>query len=45
MNTIDISIRTMNNEEWPSVAAIYKEGIKTGNATFQQEVPTWDSGN
>ncbi len=32
----------MTPSDWPSVAAIYLEGIRTGNATFQTESPTWE---
>jgi phosphinothricin acetyltransferase len=28
--------------DWNSVAVIYKEGIDTGNATFQKDVPSWE---
>jgi L-amino acid N-acyltransferase YncA len=28
-------------EHWPEVARIYAEGIATGNATFETEVPSW----
>lgn len=38
MNTM---IEPMNPNHWKDVAAIYLEGIQTGNATFQQQVPTW----
>ncbi len=34
--------RKMTPADWPSVAAIYLEGIRTGNATFQTEAPTWE---
>src|SRR4029079_8161984 len=27
---------------WPEVARIYHEGIETGNATFETEVPSWE---
>lgn len=27
---------------WPEVRAIYAEGIATGNATFETEVPAWE---
>jgi L-amino acid N-acyltransferase YncA len=27
---------------WPAVREIYREGIATGNATFETEVPEWD---
>lgn len=29
-------------EDWPAVAAIYAEGIATGNATFETAVPAYD---
>jgi phosphinothricin acetyltransferase len=35
----------MTEQDWPAVRAIYLEGISTGNATFETEVPdlgTWD---
>jgi phosphinothricin acetyltransferase len=38
----------MRANDWKSVAEIYKEGIDTGNATFQKEVPEyedWDKGH
>ena len=36
----------MTENDWASVLMIYKEGIATGNATFEQEAPTypaWDN--
>ena len=38
----------MANEDWPAVRDIYAEGIATGNATFETDVPDWtkwDSGH
>jgi L-amino acid N-acyltransferase YncA len=35
-------IRAMRPADWPVVAAIYAEGIATGNATFETDVPTWE---
>jgi L-amino acid N-acyltransferase YncA len=38
----------MRPEDWPAVRAIYLEGIATGNATFEQTAPeweTWDAGH
>ena len=29
-------------EDWPRVEEIYAEGIATGNATFENEPPSWD---
>jgi len=37
-----MDIRPLLKQDWPSVAEIYKEGIETGNATFENAVPTWD---
>ena len=33
----------MTAGDWSSVAEIYRQGIVTGNATFQQEIPTWEA--
>jgi L-amino acid N-acyltransferase YncA len=38
-----ISIIKMQPTHWADVANIYAEGIATGNATFQKEIPTWTS--
>ncbi len=32
----------MSAEDWPSVARIYREGMATGNATFEHTVPSWE---
>ena len=36
-----MQIRAMTPSDWPVVRTIYEEGIATGNATFQESVPTW----
>jgi L-amino acid N-acyltransferase YncA len=37
-----IQLEPMGENDWPLVAAIYREGIATGNATFATEPPeTW----
>lgn len=33
----------MRPEDWPAVRAIYLEGIATGNSTFEQSAPDWQS--
>jgi phosphinothricin acetyltransferase len=38
---IGLSIRPMTALDWPAVAAIYADGIATGQATFETEVPSW----
>jgi L-amino acid N-acyltransferase YncA len=32
----------MRRRDWPAVASIYEEGIRTREATFETRVPTWD---
>src|SRR5258706_12241221 len=38
-----ISIEQMIERDWPAVRAIYEEGIKTGDATFEKSPPEWAS--
>jgi phosphinothricin acetyltransferase len=40
--TQDPRIEPLRPADWPAVAAIYAEGIATGNATFETEVPSWE---
>jgi phosphinothricin acetyltransferase len=35
-------IEDLRPEHWPEVARIYADGIATGNATFETEVPGWE---
>jgi phosphinothricin acetyltransferase len=35
-------IEDMKESDWEEVSNIYLEGIKTGAATFEKEVPTWN---
>ncbi len=37
----DLHIMIMQSEDWPDVQRIYREGIETGNATFETQVPEW----
>lgn len=42
---MSVEIKHINPEDWPSIAKIYKQGIDTGIATFETEVPSqehWD---
>jgi phosphinothricin acetyltransferase len=36
-------VRDLRPGDWPEVARIYAEGIATGNATFETEVPSWEA--
>lgn len=40
-----LSIRAMSEQDWPDVAEIYRQGIATGRATFQSEVPEYREWN
>jgi phosphinothricin acetyltransferase len=39
----DLHISPMLSEQWPQVERIYREGIATGNATFETESPGWEN--
>ncbi len=39
------ALRPMLPSDWESVRAIYLEGIETGHATFETEVPEWSKWN
>lgn len=32
----------MRPDDWPAVRTVYLEGIATGNATFETDVPPWE---
>ena len=38
---MDVIIRPLEEADWPRVAEIYREGIQSGDATFETEVPSW----
>jgi L-amino acid N-acyltransferase YncA len=35
-------IGPMSADDWPDVVRIYREGIQSGHATFETEVPSWE---
>lgn len=37
-----ITVRDMTAADWPDVERIYREGIATGNATFEASPPSWE---
>jgi L-amino acid N-acyltransferase YncA len=39
---MDSTIIPMLPNHWPAVQEIYREGISTGNATFETEAPDWE---
>lgn len=38
-----MELRPMQAEDWHSVADIYREGIATGFATFETDIPTYEA--
>jgi len=35
------NVEAMRDSDWPAVREIYREGIETGDATFQTAAPDW----
>jgi L-amino acid N-acyltransferase YncA len=42
---MDYPILPMQPEHWPAVREIYRQGIETGQATFETEPPDWERWN
>ena len=38
-----MTVRDLRSADWPEVARIYGEGIRTGIATFETTVPSWQA--
>ena len=38
-----MELRDLRSDDWPEVARIFDEGIRTGVATFETEVPSWEA--
>jgi L-amino acid N-acyltransferase YncA len=36
-------VRALRPDDWPAVREIYRQGIETGNATFESEPPEWEA--
>jgi phosphinothricin acetyltransferase len=37
-----MELRDLRPDDWPEVARIFEQGIRTGVATFETEVPSWE---
>lgn len=37
-----LTVRELRPDDWPAVRAIYEEGIRGGDATFETETPSWE---
>jgi L-amino acid N-acyltransferase YncA len=42
---MEVRFRPLTEADWSQVAEIYRQGIETGNATFETHVPSWDKWN
>src|SRR5215210_6187963 len=38
-----VTLRDLRPDDWPEVARVFEEGIRTGNATFETDVPSWET--
>jgi phosphinothricin acetyltransferase len=38
----NVKIRPMKPDDWPDVLEIYRQGIETGNSTFEQTLPSFE---
>jgi phosphinothricin acetyltransferase len=38
-----VIVRDLRPEDWPAVRGIYEDGIRSGNATFETETPSWEA--
>ena len=42
---MEVIFRPIIEADWSQVVEIYTQGINTGNATFETEIPDWDKWN
>ena len=42
VSTPPATFRPLSEDDWPAVAEIYWDGMRSGLATFETEVPSWD---
>jgi L-amino acid N-acyltransferase YncA len=38
-----MNVRELRSDDWPAVRAIYEDGIRGGDATFETEAPSWEA--
>jgi phosphinothricin acetyltransferase len=43
MSRVSPRVERMRPEDWAEVARVYAEGIATGHATFERDVPAWEA--
>ena len=42
---MEYDISLMEVEDWPQVEEIYRQGIETGDSTFESKTPSWEQWN
>jgi phosphinothricin acetyltransferase len=40
-----VNLRELRPGDWPAVRAIYEDGIRGGDATFETQTPSWEAWN
>jgi L-amino acid N-acyltransferase YncA len=40
---MEFKIEKMKDEDWPYVQSIYRQGMSTGDATFETDAPEWEN--
>lgn len=45
MPLMNLCIESLSPGKWPEVRSIYEQGIATGFATFETDVPSWEEWN
>jgi len=40
---LELIVRDLRPDDWAEVAAIYRDGMRGGMATFETEMPQWDA--
>lgn len=38
-----MDVRDLRSEDWAAIRAIYEDGIRSGDATFETETPEWEA--
>ena len=39
---VAVALRAMEPADWPAVAEVYRQGVESGDATFERDVPSWE---
>ena len=45
LTAVEVIVRDLRPEDWAEVAEIYRDGMRSGLATFEIEAPSWEQWN